>query len=421
MDTKRTTSIGLVAGLCLATAACGGGSGDDTSTVATDPPITTENTAADTTATTDEAPTTAPATTAVTETPATDPPAPTTTDAPAPEPVSFDLATLPELLDSVVRATTDPTISPLSIARQLIGFPLEIPVPDGSRLYGISFNPYFAPEANRFEFGYDALGPDGVVPDIDITLEDNGPGSLQIIEIWDPIMAALGFERKNSTASDPGDAGGPNSVNHVYVAANPSVDFNGVPGEVAPVFVWSTEDINGWSYNAEREVLAGYSIDVDIETAPNAGIPAPIVNALLDLLPMPKGLELSDASVDLRNRTADSFDADKGLSYLEVLIEWEAPADVLDEMIEFLSDPTVLFPDEQSLMAGEDDFFNEGTIARTEWSDYGAADKHLELLLLQRYGAMLSINASSDGVEPMTVSFRLIANAVDQSLALPAE
>lgn len=422
MHTKRTAGIGVIAGLCLAVAACGGGSSDDVSSAESDPSITAST--ADPTATSQAAatPTTEPTDPDPTEdTPSTEPPAPTSTEAPQPEQASLELTDLVGLVDLAVQATTDPTIEPLSVARQLIGFPLEIPVPDGSRLYSFSADLNFDADGDRFEFGYGAVAPGDVVPDIDITLDDNGPGSLQIIEIWDPVMATLGFERANSTASDPGDPGGPNSVNHVYVAAAPTGVFNGVPGELAPVFVWSTEDLNGWSYNSDRPVLAGYEIDVDIETAPGAGIPVPIVNTVLELLTLPERLELSGATVDLNSRSADSYDADKGLNYLELFIEWEAPADMLDAVVAFFADTTMMFPDEQTLMAGEDDFFDEGTIARTEWYDYGDADKRLDLLLLRRYEATLAIDASSDGVAPMTVSFRLIANPAAPLLELPSD
>jgi hypothetical protein len=418
MHTKGTASIGVIVGLCLTAVACGGGPSDGTSTADSDSAITTDE-VDPTVATEAEAGSTTDPASTVDDTPTTDPPAPTTTAAPDPEPRSFDLATLPDLLDSAVRATTDPTIAPLSIAQQLIGFPLEIPVPEGSRLYSFAVHLNFGADGSRFEFGYDAIGPGDVVPDIDITLDQNGPGSLQIIETWDPIMAALGFERANSTASDPGDPGGPNSVNHVYVTSTPAGVFNGVPGEVAPVFVWSTEDLNGWSYSPDREVLAGFDIDVDIETAPGAGIPVPIVSALLELLTMPDRLELSDAGVDLRSRSADSYDADKGLTYLEMFVEWEAPADMLDAVVAFFDDLTAMFPDEQTLMAGEEAFSDGGTIAPTEWYDSGDADKRLELLLLRRYDATLAIDASSDGVEPMTVRLRIVADPVAPVLDMP--
>jgi hypothetical protein len=431
MRARTTSGTALVVGICLVGAACGGGSSD--ATPATDaPPAATEapaeEPAEEPTQATDapDEPTPEPeATDAPQPTdppPATDPPPPVTTEPPAPEPVSFDLATLPDLIDIADQATTDPTITPLSIAQQLIGFPYEIPVPDGSTLYEVEAGLWTTDgTTSTFEFSYDAIAPGGEVPDIDITLDGNGPGSAQVTEIWDPIMAGLGFERENSTGSDPGDPGGPNSVNHVYVAANPTGSFNGVPGEVAPVFVWSTEDINGWSYSPEREPLSGYSIDVGADTVTEAGVPIPLVATLLEQIPVPDGLTLSDADVNFYSRSPDSFDAEKGLHYVDVYIEWEAPADQLDAVIAFYSDPAALFSDEATVMAGEASFFDEGMIERSELTDYDVADKRLELLLLQRYEGTLGIDASDGDGEPMSVSVDFEINVIAPPLELPAE
>jgi len=420
MSIGTTARRALITAICLVAAACGGGSGDAT-------PATTAPEASDRST---PAPTQAPATPSVdpptTDEPAataptvTEAPAPTTTQAPAPEPVSFDLTTLPELIVLADRATTDPAISPLSIAQQLIGFPYEIPVADGSTL--LRFNARLtstSEDRSTFEFGYEAIAPGGVVPDVDITLDDNGPGSVEIIETFDPIMAELGFERKNSTASDPGDPGGPNSVNHVYRIDDPGGVFNGVPGEVSPVFIWSREDITGGSYSTDREVLAGYGIDLDVDVTPDAAVPIPILHTLLPNVPVPDGLVLSGARVDFRSRTPDSFFADKGLNYIAISLEWEGPAELLEAVIAFYENPSTVFSDVALLMAGEDDFFAEGTIAPTELTDYDVASKRLELLLLQRYEATLGIDASDDEVEPMTVFFDLEINLVAPQLALP--
>jgi hypothetical protein len=415
MRVATTTRRASIVAICLIGIACGGGSEDATPVTdapdpaVSDPPAETVPPAAP--SSTDP--------TASTQPPTTDPPTTTTTEAPAPEPVSFDLATLPELIALTDQATTDPTVAPLSLAQQWIGFPYEIPVPDGSTLFELSVDPRFSDDATRFTFTYDSIAPGGMVPDIDIALDGNGPGSVEIIETWDPIMADLGFERRNSTGSDPGDPGGPNSVNHVYTTDTPAGVFNGVAGEVAPIFIWSTEDINGWSYSPEREELAGYSIDVDIDTAVGAGIPVPLVNALLEQIPLPDGLELSDAGVDLRRRSADSFDVEKGLLYVDVSLEWQAPADQFDAVVAFFADPSAVFADEATLMAGGDDFFNGGTIERSEWYTYGEGDQRLELLLLQRYGATFGIDAGADGTEPMTLFFDLELNPEDQFLELP--
>lgn len=403
MHTRPTSIATAFAVGCLVLAACGG---DDATPAVTDPPPATDRA---TTATPDAAPDAAPATGAATTGPAeTDPPA--TTRSPAPTttaPVSFDLATLPELIERSLLATTDATIAPLEIARRLLGFPYDIPVPEGSTLYEASVDPGFYDDGDHFSFSYLAVAPGGVVPDIDITLDDNGPGSVQIIEIWDPIMAGLGFGRQNSTASDPGEPGGPNSINHVYTTPEPQGIFNGVPGEVQPVFVWSTEDLNGWSYRSEVEMLAGYQVDVAIATAPGAGVPIPIVAGLLELMPVPEGLALSDADVDLRRRSPDSYDADLGLVYLSVFLEWEAAPGALGALLDFYGDPAGVFADEALLMAGEDDFFDPGTIVRTEWTEYGSTGHRLGLLLLQRYGATLGIEAGSDPSAPIRISLQV--------------
>jgi hypothetical protein len=402
--------IATVAAASLLAASCGGGSNDD----AQDDEAQVTTTEADQ------------ATSAATNPPATDPPAtdppvtePVTTDPPVPEVPEFELDTLPGLIDEAVQATSDPSISPLSIAQQLIGFPIEIPVPAGSTLLELSADPWFSADGVLFDFTYHAVAPGGAVPDIDINADDSGPGSVQVTEIWDPIMTALGFERNGRTGSDPGDPGGPNSVNHVYIPADPIGFYNGVPGELDPVLIWSSEDINGWAYSAEREELAGYTIDIGIETAPGAGVPIPLVNALLEQFPIPDGLTLNDTSVDLRSRPESSFDADKGLFYVDVYIEWTAPAGMFDAVVEFYSDTATIFTDPATLMAGEDDFFNQGTIEFTEWYTYGDADQRLEILLLQRYGGSLGIEVSPDGTTPMTLSFDLELNHIAPPLALP--
>lgn len=421
MTTARALGPTTLVAICVIAAACGGGSNGATPSVeTTEPAQAFEGTTPTTEAT---APTTSPAAApstppARTSPPAAEPTSPPTTE--APEPAEFDLATLPELIARTDQATTDPTIAPLSLAQQWIGFPYEIPVPDGSTLFELSADPWFGEDGTRFTFAYDAIAPGGIVPDIDITLDDNGPGSVELIDTWDPIMAGLGFERKNSTGSDPGDPGGPNSVNHVYTTETPAGVFNGVPGEVAPIFIWSTEDINGWSFSPEREQLAGYSIDVDIDIAADAEVPVPLVNAVLGQLPIPDGLELSDAGVDLRRRAADSFDADKGLLYVDVSLEWRAPPDRFDGIVAFYADPATMFADEAVLMAGEDDFFDEGTIVRGEWYTYGEADQRLPVLLLRRYEGTLGIDASPNGVEPATLTLDLELNPVAPALDLPA-
>jgi hypothetical protein len=413
--TSVTTTM-ITAGIVGASllGACGGADSSVDAPIATASPDATADTVASATSEMSDTPDTgASATTAVPD----DAP-PTTIAPPAP---AFDLSTIPDLVATIDQAFTDPAIAPLSVAQQMIGFPYAIPVPDGSTLYQFSAGLTWADDdGDRYRLEYWATAPGGAVPDVDINLDGNGPGSAQIVDVWDPIMAELGFTRTNSTASDPGDPGGPNSVNHVYVADTPDQTFNGVPGTVSPIFVWADEDINGGTYSGEP-VLGGYRIDLEIDTAHDAGVPIPFANALLEVLPLPPGVALADLDIDLRARTSSSFDADKGLHYVSVHLEWEAPAAMLDDIIAFYSSPADVFTDEPTLLAGREDFFTEGVILRSELSDYDVDGKRLDLLLLRRYEGRLGIDASSDGTEPMTLFVDFDLDTIAPTLDLPAD
>ncbi len=418
-STMYTTQfISAIAATSLALAACGGSStGTSSDTQAPD----------DTTATSDAPPpdTQAPVeTTAAAQPPATEPPAtdaPTTTVAPAPDP--FDLTALPDLVAAAHAAVSDSTIDPFGAVDDIVGFPVPIPVPDGSSLLQFDAILSFVGEDGNTGWNarYDVVAPGGVVDDIDLELDGNGPGSQQLIDIFDPIMTDLGFERKNSTASDPGDRGGPSSVNHVYVTADPTWDVNGVEATLDPLFIWSTEDINGWAYDDARAELAGYTVDIGFDTATSDSTPFPLADAVIAAFPLADGLTLSDLSISFRGRSASSFSIDKGENYLDVVITWEAPAAALDDIVAFYADPATAFTDEAVFMAGEDDFFNEGTIGRTEPYVYDGTDTRLDLLLLQQYGALFGIDASDDGIEPVQVRLDIELNPNDVQLALPAD
>jgi hypothetical protein len=365
-----------------------------------------------------------------TEPPATEPPAtdaPTTTLAPALD--LFDLTALPVLVAAADAAVDDPTIDPFGVVDDIVGFPVPIPVPDGSSLLHFDAILSFVSDdgSTGWNARYDVVAPDGAVDDINLALDSNGPGSQQVIDIFDPIMTDLGFERTNSTASDPGDIGGPSSVNHVYVAANREWDVNGVPATLDPLFIWSREDVNGWAYNDSLAELGGYTVDVGFHseaatTLTNApATPFPLANALIEAFPLPTGLGLSDLSISLRSRSADSFLIDKGDTYLNVVIAWQSLPGTFDDIVAFYTDPATVFTDESVFMAGEDDFFNEGTIAPTEPYAYDTTDARLDVLLLQRYGALFGIDASDGGVEPVTIRLDIELNPNDVQLALPTE
>ncbi len=406
--------------LLVALAACGGG--DDASSEVTAAPADTSGTS-DSTDTADATGTTAPPTTATPETApsttapsTTGPPAPTTV--PAPEPIEFDLAALPTLVEQIGDLSS---VDPLAFAVEL-GFPLEIGVPDGSVLYRVDHT-VTARQTDDAEFNdvgteYTVIAPGGEIPDVDIDLDDNGPGSVQIIEIWDPVMADLGYERKNSTTSDPGDPGGPNTVNHVYVPTETAAaDVNGNPAEIDSVFVWGDEDVTGASYRSDAPPLqGGYRIDLSAEVSPDT-VPVPILASLIDAMPVPDDASFADASLRLIERSPDSFDADKGLNYIEIMLEWTAaPGVTPDQLAAFYSEAEF---DGDVLIAAEVPLSGDGPYRPAEVSKYGDADYRVPVLLLQRYAGQISLSEAYDEGDPAEISYRVTLNPTDTELAPP--
>lgn len=393
--------------LALVLAACGGADDDaQVDRVTTTTAIAATTTEAEATTTTSTS--TSTTTTAVAATT-------TTTEAP-PEPVVFDLAELPELISELDTAVTQ--ADPLELAGRIGGFPYAIPVPAGSTIARVDTVIRADADVREHEFTYSVVAPGGTVPDVDITLDDNGPGSVAITEIWDPIMADLGFERANSTGSDPGDPGGPNSVNHVYVpteSAPPTV--NGLPATPGNVFVWSSEDITGAASGLDPvDPVGGYRIDADADLAASSPLGVPLLAAIADLVPRPDGAELARATVRLETRSPNAFEIDRGVHYVSISFEWTAtPGSTVDDVAAVYADGSV-FRDDQ-LLPAEASFFEDGVYDPAEVGVYGDTDRRLPLLLLRRYEGTLWIEESSDPAEPVTISYDVALNPNDPELA----
>lgn len=367
----------LLSALALLAAGCGGGGDADT----TDPPTTTAAASA----------TSAPSSTA-------GPPASTTTEAQPPTTTTQPEPTGPEPLATedipdLVFAWGEGTGDPLELAQQVIGFPLAIPTPDNTTPLHISVDMFGGDSESPWEWdwSYEVLSSEPM-PDIDIHAEEPSPGSVALREFYDPIMADLGWTYSNSTGSDPGDVGGPNSINHVYQSDADTLTVNGFPATPKPVFVWADEE------QVFGEGVPGYQVDVPFEFEPGV-IPVPLVQTIVDEFPEVDGSTFADFGLLSWNRPDDSFDAEWGLRYFEVSIEWVLPPGVADETKTAIADH-----DSTAIVAGAASFFDPGFFEPEEPREFG--DEWTQsVVFLDRYPGTVTI--SGDDATGATLELEL--------------
>lgn len=375
--------FGLAASLGLTIVGCGGVGSDPTAETAdtfepgrpsssttvprTDPmispPVSSSTTAVSTTAV---------STTAV-----------STTEVTAPVPVAA--GEIPDLVGMWADAVEDPTSDPLELAQRLTGFPVPVGVPEGSTVWRVDLDMRSSEAGWNWDWRYSAHVPEPV-GDVDITLEDNGPGAVRLRQIYDPILSELGWTYSNSTGSDPGERGGPNSINHVYRFDSRAMEVGSFVATPTPLFVWLDEDL----VFGDEVQRPGYQIDVGV-TMGSGLIPVPLLAAVLDGLPALPGAELTRLDFSSFERPETSFAAEFGLYYLG-----------LDAVLEFsLADEAVarelfLSLDGPVIRAGSESFFDPGFYEATEPLMYDGTDWTLDLLVLDRYPA--SVRFETDDV-----------------------
>lgn len=348
---SRSSLIPIVITAALVVSACGGGGNEAVDSAGADGPVVEEpdSTAAaeDPTSTTTTTTTTSTSTTTTTST--------STTDGSATDPVPLvTLEALPDLVVEWAAAGDDPSIDPLELARRLVGFPLHIPVAEGSTAFRVDLE-MSAGETWRWSWTYSAFA-NRPVPDVDITMDGNGPGAVELAAGYDPIMGDLGFRRTGTTGSDPGARGGPNSVNHVYSHEGEPLVLGGPDGpnpktlSVDPVFVWLDEELV-----FGEEGTAGYRVDVELE-APAEAIVVPLLDTLFAALPRVDGSQLATIDFSSFERPEDSFGAPEGLRYLDLIFELELPPG--SEGIATATFSSGL--DEKVYRAAEESFFDPG-------------------------------------------------------------
>ncbi|MEZ5245574.1 MAG: hypothetical protein R2707_10785 [Acidimicrobiales bacterium] len=354
----RTVLFSAVVVALVATS-CGGGDGE--SNEVSDPTTATAvTTSVPTTSTTSSSSTT------------TEPPSPT-----GPTPLPLD-----EIPDLVV-AWGDGTGDPLELALAIIGFPLAIPTPENTTPLRVSVD--MVPGSDErspwtWDWSYEVLSADPM-PDIDIQADEPSPGNVALREFYDPIMTDLGWTYSNSTGSDPSSgAGGPQSINHVYQSGAATIVVNGLPATPKPIFVWADEE------QVYGEGIPGYQVDVPFEFEPGV-IPVPFIQTIVDELPEIDGAQLTDVRLQSWNRSEDSFDADRGLRYLEVTIELTLAPDAVDDAkATFAGDLGT-----SAFFAGEESFFEPGFVEPAEPREFGD-DWTQPVVFLDRYEGSIVVS-----------------------------
>ncbi len=324
--------------------------------------------------------------------------------------IALDLGELPTLVADVVDAVAgDEDV--YVVASEFFGFGFPIEPPNGSTLHRASATMSNVDELDRWSLAYSVVTADGAIEDIDIDIDGYGPGSIAVTDRYDPIMTELDFSRNGATASDPGDKGGPNSVNHVYIPAEEDQIVNGVSGRLPNIKIWAAEDIVGGSYSDNIEILAGYRYTYDFETAAGAASPVPLIEALLGEVPVPGVATLDEVRLDMAHRSDDSFDRELGTTYVSIRISWALPNGTFDDAVSFLADPGV-FDTSSVLIAAGQNFFDEGSYEPAVLEERYRGRQDLAVLLLERYEGMLTIWPADDSSdEKLELSMELNPNA----------
>lgn len=368
----------VMAGATLATAC-----GDDGDAADSDETTTTTVAADDTTTT------------------ATDDDTTTTTEAPATTTTLAAIATMDvDDIPDLVTEWADGSRPTLDLVTDIIGFPIAVGPPSDGGAYNLQVDMEGSDPAEpwTWDWFYETIAADPT-GNIDIALDDNGPGSVALREFYDPAMADLGWSYSNSTGSDPSSgAGGPQSINHVYQSDSGTIALGPVEGAAKPMFVWASEHL-GFS---DEPDLPGYRIGLSAD-APADDIHVPMLAALADDIPVIADARLIDISLRSQQRSDDSFSAEYGLRYFEIEFTYELTPDSAVEAQQAYLDalPSGIY------QAGEESFFEPGTIESADPIEVG--DRWTQsVVVLDRYEGSIEVEPDPEtGDTTSTVSIRL--------------
>jgi len=295
---------------------------------------------------------------------------------------------------------------PLDLAQRIIGFPVDIGVPDGSTSFDMSVQASVSdPGVSRsWAWTYEALSMVGA---IDPELPDGGPGSAETRDFYDPILESLGWYEAAQVISSPGSgAAGPRSVNFAY---KPNIDTLRVGGvDATPVVakVWADEDLDFMPGPDQP----GYRIDLRAEVRSDF-IPASIPALLQDQLSAVPGAILRKVRFASSRQLSDSqspdiYDFREGDRLLELEIVLDLPAESTDLAREAYSnglDGSIYQMGQPSFMARGVIDMAQPTVDGNTWTQ--------RIVVLDRYSGTIRVVTDPDtNTATATVEVRLEPN-----------
>ena len=295
------------------------------------------------------------------------------------------------------------TSEPLDLARRIIGFPMDIPVPAGSSAYEMSVDLRSGDAEWDWDWSYSVVLAEPL-GDIDADLPEGGPGTITTMITFAPVMTGFGWRNVSQVTSDPSSgAGGPQSVNFVYQTDEPVYRLGEIDATPGVIRIWGDMDVTFEDSPFGDE--SGYRLDAAMTTPPNL-IPIPLLEALFKEIPVVAGARLTDLSFRTRTRSEDSYDVDEGLRYWDLEYTYSLPPDSADAAYTAYSvglAGTVY-------QMGEEDFFESGftriveaTVSGDTWTQ--------PIIVLDRYPGRIKVRIDSEtGEVTSTISVTLEPN-----------
>ena len=386
------------------TVACGGSS---------ESPVTAETIQSSTSSTSTT--TAAPSTTTVEDTATED----TTTTAAPTTTLALNLSepipaiSADEIPDLVVEWASGAS-EPLDLARRIIGFPMDIPVPAGSSPYEMSVDLHGRDIAADWDWDWtysvilaDPLG------DIDVDLPEGGPGTITTMITFEPVMTGFGWRSVAQVTSDPSSgAGGPQSVNFVYQTDEPVYRLGEIDATPGVIRIWGDMDVTFEDSPFGDE--SGYRLDAAMTTQPDL-IPIPLLEALFNEIPTVPGARLTNLSFRTRTRSEDSFSADEGLRYWDLEYTYSLLPDSADAAYAAYS----LGLAGTVYQMGEEDFFEAGFIRTVEATISGDTWTQ-PIIVLDRYPGRIKVTVDSETGE-VTSTIRITLEPNREILQEPTD